>query len=246
MIAAFGGSAYTIAAAPLLPWWAIAALAGIAVLVLAIGAWRRARGLFWRVAALAMLLTILVNPSLVEEKRAPLRDVAVIVLDESASQQIGERREASERALAALSERLGRERDLDVRIVRTGQNQPGSGDDGTRLFTALSRSLADVPRQRLAGIVMITDGQVHDLPVAAPDATAGELGAPLHVLLSGHRDEHDRRLAIANAPSFGLVGKETAADGAGRGPAGAAGGQDGAGTRALASPGARMAARRIR
>src|SRR3954447_11044721 len=208
MIAAFGGSAYTIAAAPLLPWWAVVSLAGIAILVLAIGAWRRARGIFWRMAALAMLLTILVNPSLVEEKRAPLRDVAVIVLDESASQGIGERREASERALAALSERLGRERDLDVRIVRTGQNQPGSGSDGTRLFTALSRSLADVPRQRLAGIVMITDGQVHDLPIAAPDAAAGELGAPLHVLLSGHRDEHDRRLAIANAPSFGLVGKE--------------------------------------
>ena len=187
MIAAFGGSAYTIAAAPLLPWWAVALLAGIALLVLAIGAWRRARGLFWRFAALAMLLTILVNPSLVEEKRAPLRDVAVIVLDESASQNIGERREASERALAVLSERLGRERDLDVRIVRTGQNQPGSSGDGTRLFTALSRSLADVP---------------------APDATAGDLGAPLHVLLSGHRDEHDRRLAIANAPSFGLVGKE--------------------------------------
>src|SRR3954447_7534207 len=208
MIAAFGGSAYTIAAAPLLPWWAVVSLAGIALLVLAIGAWRRARGLFWRFAALAMLLTILVNPSLVEEKRAPLRDVAVIVLDESASQGIGERREASERALAALSERLGRERDLDVRIVRTGQNQPGSSGDGTRLFTALSRSLADVPRQRLAGIVMITDGQVHDVPGPNAEAVAGELGAPLHVLLSGHRDEHDRRLVIANAPSFGLVGKE--------------------------------------
>src|SRR3954471_20487949 len=208
MIAAFGGSAYTIAAAPLLSWWAVASLAGIALLVLAVGAWRRARGLFWRFAALALLLTVLVNPSLVEEKRAPLREVAVIVLDESASQGIGERREASERALTALTERLGREHDLDVRVVRTGQNQAGSAGDGTKLFTALSRSLADVPRQRLAGIVMITDGQVHDVPNAAPDAASGELGAPLHVLLSGHRDEHDRRLAIANAPSFGLVGKE--------------------------------------
>ncbi|MGD9614539.1 MAG: hypothetical protein AB7H90_15945 [Alphaproteobacteria bacterium] len=208
MIAAFGGSAYTIAAAPLLPWWVIAALAGIAVLVLAIGAWRRARGIAWRLAALAMLLTILVNPSLVEEKRSPLRDVAVLVLDESASQSIGERRETTERALETLRDRLGRERDLDVRIVRTGQNQPGSGGDGTKLFTALSRSLADVPRQRLAGIVMITDGQVHDVPGIAPETAAGELGAPLHVLLSGRRNEHDRRLAIANAPSFGLVGKE--------------------------------------
>ena len=33
---AIGGSAYTIAAAPLLPWWAIAALAGAALLILAL------------------------------------------------------------------------------------------------------------------------------------------------------------------------------------------------------------------
>src|SRR3954451_22370706 len=116
MIAAFGGSAYTIAAAPLLSSWVIAVLAGIAVLVLAIGLWRRARGVFWRAAALTMLLTILVNPSLVEEKRTKLRDVAVIILDGSASQGIGDRREVSERALMALRDRLGHERDLDIRI----------------------------------------------------------------------------------------------------------------------------------
>jgi hypothetical protein len=210
MIAAIGGRAYTIATDPLLPWWAIVVLAGIAVAVLAVGAWRRARGLLWRTAALLMLLTILVNPSLVEEKRSALRDVAIVVVDESASQGIGERREATERALTALREQLDRQRDLDVRVVRTGQNQPGSGGDGTKLFTALSRSLADVPRQRLAGIVMITDGQVHDIPAGASDAAAGELGAPVHVLLSGHRGEQDRRLAIANAPGFGLVGKDLA------------------------------------
>ena len=81
MIAAFGGSAYTIAAAPLLPWWAIAALAARAC-----WCWRSGCG-GGRAASLAhggaaMLLAILVNPSLVEEKRAPLRDVAVIVVDD--------------------------------------------------------------------------------------------------------------------------------------------------------------------
>src|SRR5437879_11478427 len=132
MIAALGGSAYTIAAAPLLPWWAVAALAAVGLIVLALGLWRRARGILWRGAALAMLLLILVNPSLVEEKRSPLRDVAVIVVDESPSQDIGQRRDATEKAAAALAERLGHEKDLDVRIIRTGKPQPGSGDDGTK------------------------------------------------------------------------------------------------------------------
>jgi len=208
MIAALGGSAYALATAPLLPWWMIALLAGAAVLMLAPGIWRRARGIAWRGAAVAMLLAILVNPSLVEEKRSPLRDVAVVVVDESTSQQIGRRQEASEAALAALTERLGHERDLDVRVIRTGKLQPGSGDDGTKLFTALSRTMSDIPRQRLAAIIMITDGQVHDVPAGEPAAAAQELGAPLQVLLSGHPDERDRRLVVQQAPSFGLVGKE--------------------------------------
>src|SRR5437763_1064936 len=206
---AIGGSAYTIAAAPLLPWWAIAALAGTALLILALGLWRRARGIWWRGAVALMLLAILMNPSLVQEKRSPLRDVAIVIVDESPSQQIGKRAEATETALKALSDRLGRERDLDLRVVRAGKPQPGSGDDGTRLFTALSRAMSDIPRQRVAAVVMITDGQVHDVPGTDPAAVAQELGTPLHVLLSGHPDEGDRRLVVPQAPSFGLVGKET-------------------------------------
>src|SRR4029077_9578635 len=132
----------------------------------------------------------------------------IIIVDESPSQRIGDRQHATDEALARLSERLARERDIDVRVIRAGKPQPGSGDDGTRLFTALSRAMSDVPRQRLAAIVMLTDGQVHDVPTADPAAIAQELGAPLHVLLSGHPDEGDRRLVVDQAPSFGLVGKE--------------------------------------
>src|SRR4029077_12250839 len=197
MIADFGGNAYTLAAAPLLAWWAIAALAAAAALVLALGLWRRAGGVLWRAAAVLMLLAILVNPSLVEEKRSPLRDIAVVVVDESPSQQIGDRAAATEAALAALTEQLGRERDLDVRVIRAGKAQPGAGDDGTRLFTALGRSMSDIPRQRLAGIVMLTDGQVHDVPGGDAAAAAQELGAPLHALLSGRAGEGARPAFVA-------------------------------------------------
>src|SRR5438477_972059 len=208
MIATFSGNAYTLTAAPLLSWWIIAALAGAAALVLALGLWRRAGGVWWRGTAVLMLLAILVNPSLVEEKRSPLRDIAVIVVDESPSQQIENRAQMTEAALTALIERLHRERDLDVRVIRAGKPQPGAGDDGTRLFTALNRSMSDIPRQRLAGIVMLTDGQVHDVPAGDAAAAAHQLGAPVHALLSGRPEEGDRRLVVAQAPSFGLVGKE--------------------------------------
>src|SRR5207244_12111951 len=69
-------------------------------------------------------------------------------------------------------------------------------------------TMSDIPRQRLAAIIMISDGQVHDVPATDPAAIAQELAAPLHVLLSGYPDERDRRLVVQHAPSFGLVGKE--------------------------------------
>jgi len=203
------GSAFSLASTPLLPWWAIALFAAVCVLCLGFGVMRRARGLLWRTVAVLILLAALVNPSVIEEKRSPQRDTAIIVVDESPSQRIGDRQRATDAALAALSDRLGRERDLDLRIIRAGKPQPGAGDDGTRLFTALNRAMSDVPRQRLAGIVMVTDGQVHDVPAGDTKAAAEALGGPLHVLLSGRPDEGDRRLVVAQAPSFGLVGKDS-------------------------------------
>ena len=201
-------SAYTIAFAPLVPWLLIAAFGGVALLILALGTWRRARGIYWRGAVVVILLTILANPALVEEKRTPQRDVAVVVLDESPSQTIGDRAAVSEAALKKVQAELAEDHNLDVRVVRAAKPQPGAADDGTRLFDALNRELADIPRQRLAGVVMITDGEVQDVPAGDAKTAAAQLGAPLHVLLSGHPGEGDRRLVVKEAPSFGLVGKE--------------------------------------
>jgi hypothetical protein len=202
------GSAFTLATAPLLPWAAIALLGGACVLVLGLGILRRAPGLPWRAIALAILLAALVNPSVVEEQRAPQRDIAIVVVDESPSQRLGDRQDATAAALATLKDRFSQQRDLDLRVIRAGKPQPGAGDDGTRLFKALDHALSDVPRQRLAGVVMITDGQVHDVPAGDGIAAAETIGAPLHALLSGRPDEGDRRLVVSQAPSFGLVGKE--------------------------------------
>src|SRR6202041_1447344 len=69
-------SAYAITFAPLVPWAAIGALAGIAALILLLGLWRRARGVYWRAAAVLFLLAIIANPAMVQEKRTPQRDVA--------------------------------------------------------------------------------------------------------------------------------------------------------------------------
>lgn len=190
-----------LALAPLVPGWLLGLLAALAAAAVGLALWRRARGAWLRVVPLAVLLVALANPRLVSEERQLLPDVAVVVVDQSLSQGIGDRRARADAAVAALTERLGRHPNLEVRLERV---VPGHGrDDGTRLFEALDRALADVPRRRLAGVVMVTDGRVHDVPADG----LRTLGAPVHALLTGRPGERDRRLALMRTPGYALVGR---------------------------------------
>lgn len=193
---------YGIAFAPLVPnvmlWIALAAILIIAiVLVIA-----RARGAWIRVAALALILLAIANPSFTREDREPLSSVAAVVIDKSPSQGFSERTPETEKAKAALVDRLKQINGLDVRVVEAGQADGET--DGTRLFGALTSALADVPSDRVAGAFFLTDGRVHDIPA---NAAALGFNAPLHALISGRKDERDRRIAIIAAPRFGIVGQ---------------------------------------
>ncbi len=191
-----------IAFAPLLGsqvLWAAAVTAAILALVLFIA---RSRGAAIRALALALIVLALANPSFTREDRQPLSSVAVVVVDKSPSQSFGERTQQTDEARAAIVERLNHIPGLETRVVEAGQADGET--DGTRLFTALGSTLADVPPDRVGGIIMITDGRVHDVPA---DASALGFAAPIHALITGEKNERDRRVALIAAPRFGIVGQ---------------------------------------
>ena len=199
-------SGTTIEFAPLLPWAAVAVLAVLAALLSGLGLFVRANGALWRSLAFAVLVLALLNPSLIVEERDPLKDVAVVVVDDTPSQGIGDRRTRTETALEAIRAAAEKHRNsLELRIVKLGQDGLAAADQGTRLSGPLTRALSDVPARRRAGAILLTDGQLHDPPSAL---NAENLPQPLHVLLTGRPDESDRRLVVVKAPTFGIVGKE--------------------------------------
>ena len=193
---------YGIAFTPLIPtpvlWTALAAIVVIAALLL-LG---RARGAWLRLLALGLLLLALANPSFTREEREPLSSVAAVVVDKSPSQNFGDRTNETARARQALVDSLKKIAGLEVRVVEAGQADGET--DGTKLFGAVSSALSDVPVDRVAGAFLITDGRVHDIPA---NATALGFQAPLHALITGRKDERDRRIAITAAPRFGIVGQ---------------------------------------
>jgi hypothetical protein len=182
---------------PLIDPWLIAFLGVAALLVVGLGFWRRAGGTVLRLASFAVLIAWLAGPRLVQETREGLSDIGLLVIDRSASMQIGDRTALAETARARIAEQAARFPDLDLRTVVV----PESGNAGTRLFAEIERALSDIPRSRLAGTIAITDGQVHDIPEAPPG------GAPLQVLIPARGEETDRRLRVIEAPGYGIVGR---------------------------------------
>ncbi|MGZ8410395.1 MAG: hypothetical protein ACXWVS_10835 [Hyphomicrobium sp.] len=189
--------------APLIPepWlWAAAAVAVVLCVLLLL---RRSRGAALRALALAAVIASLANPTLRQEDRERLANIALVVTDESTSQSIDKRPEQTAAIRAELEKKLGAIPDLEVKYV-TAARPSETGSRGTNLFGDLNVALGDIPPDRVAGVILVTDGQVHDVP---KKAEALGFDAPVHTLLTGRPDEFDRRIEIVKAPKYGLVGQ---------------------------------------
>lgn len=193
----------TLAFAPLVPWSALIVLGVLGAGALALMAARGQRGAPVRAFAFALLIAALAGPSLVREKRDPQKSVVAVVVDRSDSQNFGARNAQTEEARKAIDAALAKFGDVETRTITVTND--ASGNDGTKLFSALAEILKDVPPERVGGAILLTDGVVHDIP-----AKAEALGfkAPIHALVTGHQGERDRRIELVEAPRFGIVGKD--------------------------------------
>lgn len=186
--------------APVLPLWLIAVLAAAAALAALPAMLRGARGWPWRVAALVVLVAWLTGPRLIRETWQNLPDIGLLVLDQSASMQVNGRAAEAAAAASELRAEALHFPGLELRMVSVGNS--GSG---TQLFAALDPTLAEVPRDQLAGVIAITDGEVADVPKVAKSPLED---APLSLLIPARGEEIDRSIELLASPAYGIVGKD--------------------------------------
>ena len=182
-------SASSVVLDPLIPWEALAVMAALGLGLVLLGLRAGARGMLMRLGAVTVVLAALARPELIEEQRKPIADVALIVVDDSDSMAIGERRQQVQAAREMLKRKFAQQEGLEIREtvlppshIQLGSERPG----GTRLIEAMRSALVDVPPERLAGVVLLTDGQVHDVPANLPPELGG---APLHALTGNYKDD---------------------------------------------------------
>lgn len=159
----------------------------------------KASGNVLRTILICIVLTCIANPIMISENRENIPDTVALILDLSPSQNINNRKEIAQKTYDKLKEKLQKIDNLDLRF-KTVQ-----GKNGTNIFDPLSSMVADIPSDRVAGAIIITDGQIQDAP---KNLDAYNFKAPINFLLSGELNEKDRRLIIESAPRFGIVGEE--------------------------------------
>jgi hypothetical protein len=186
----------------------LAALALLCLSAIALFAWRSRRGIVLRTLSLACFLVALANPNLKSEDRQPLPNIAVVAIDGSSSMELAGRAERARQIESELKDQLAKLPNLEVRFVHVPGSEQAGGET-TNLFAALNKAMTDIPPNRMAGALLVTDGQVHDAP-----QDKGRLGfdAPVHALLTGTRGENDTRIEVVSAPRFGLAGTEEVAE----------------------------------
>ncbi|WP_029065152.1 membrane protein [Labrenzia sp. DG1229] len=187
---------------PLLPFWALISGAVVAFLLAGLSGYLNLRGWALRALTMALLLFALANPAVEREDREPLSSVVALVIDKSQSQRLADREATTGEVAAEIQSRVEALKGFDLRVLEARNS--GSGN-GTEVFQTLANGLADVPPERVGGAIIITDGQIHDVP-----ESAGALGfdAPVHGVITGAPEERDRRIVLDKAPRFGLVGSE--------------------------------------
>ncbi len=183
---------------PLIPWPVLAVVASVAATGIVLALWRGLSGWALRGLAALVMIAALAGPVYQIEDRAPLTDIVLMIEDESASQTLSDRPDQTAIAAEALAETIAARENTELRRVQVGD---GEGDEGTRIMAAVTEALAEEPRARVAGIIILSDGIVHDAD-QAPD-----LPAPMHLLLSGRQNDWDRRLIVRNAPAFAIIGE---------------------------------------
>ena len=183
---------------PLLPLWLLVALAACVLAALALAAVRRLAGWPYRGLAVACVFLALLNPSLKTEGRQAEADIVIVVVDRSSSQALSDRAAQTEAALAHVTAQLAARPATEMRLVEVAD---ANGPGGSEVMTALAQALSETAQDRIAGAIVISDGQIHDTEFAP------KVPAPLHLLLTGRPRDWDRRLVVKNAPGFAILGE---------------------------------------
>ncbi len=175
--------------APGIPVGVIGGLGGAFILAGLYGVYRGQRGAAFFTATGVAITAAMLNVQNVTLEQEQLPTDVVILVDRSASQSLGDRTSVTNTTLTNLTQKLAAFPGISIRI-----SEIGSGE--TNIVSEIQSLSFDT-----GAVFALTDGQAHDADMAGNI----DSNIPIHVLVSGHREEFDRRIVVEQFPRFGMI-----------------------------------------
>ena len=188
---------------PFIPISILILLILLSLVVIFIGFKLKAPGNIFRATLICLILLSIANPTIVSENRENIPDTVALILDLSPSQNINDRKTLAQNTYNSIKTQLEKINNLDIRLKTI------NGKKGSKLFDPLVSMVGDISTDRIAGAIIITDGQIEDAPSILDNYN---FKAPINIMLTGEKEEKDRRLIIESSPRFGIVGEEIKID----------------------------------
>lgn len=169
----------------------------------------RKKAMLPRVIALTALILTLLSTSILSTTTHKKDGIVLVVADQSYSNTIDGRTAQTQNALAQITQKLDKQSGIDYKVI----NAPDAQDkfSETNLFKAIDKELSNIPPKQRSGVVIISDGNIHDIPDLST-AQLREKYGPIHHIITGKANEKDRRLEIKKSPLYGLKGSEAQID----------------------------------
>ena len=186
-----------------------------------------ASGIIYRVLIFITLLIMISQPSLKIEKRKIEKDIITLVIDKTDSQKITDRDKKVEEVYENILNKISRFKSLDILevLIEKGETtiQFGSAENiknkklpkkklknnepnKSNILSILENNINKIPSKRLSAILILTDGQIHDIN---KNNLFDKYDVPIYFLLVGNKKINDKRLSIISKPEFGYLDEES-------------------------------------
>ena len=146
--------------------------------------------------SIVLFLALLADPKIQDKSTESLNDVVIILHDESKSQSIDGRAEASAKIVDALEQNLDQLENVESQTISVGSFSESN------LWRAYNAAVSSVSPKQLAGVFLVTDGQPTD---AIDNFSPPKDMPPVYVLLDGRKNETDRKITLLTTPKYGIV-----------------------------------------
>ena len=164
--------------------------------------------IYIRALTFLAFLVFILNPQINKKHVEHHKDIVIVVSD--LTQSIIETRKAKEvesirKDISSQLKEIGNIEQINIKLNNNKKiEQNNANKIETSLFKEVNKVINSLNIERLSGIIIITDGQIHDFHNYNKLLSK----TPIHYILVGNKKEKDRILKTTNVPKFAVLGKK--------------------------------------